>query len=98
VASAWDKSDDLQSVYLLRVIDFHTLYFILYYYFHRFSISGLFVISCHPCRYFLKHAYNIIIFTHIYYIIIKIWYQYLGPVWERRLKFKAGSKSVLSNF
>jgi hypothetical protein len=67
MAPAWDRSDDLQLGYFFRVFDFRTLYFILYYYLHRFSISGLFIISC---RYFsqmcIKYYYS-----HIYYIVLK---------------------------
>jgi hypothetical protein len=54
-----------KSEYLFRVFDSRTLYFILYYYFLRFYISGLFAISCHSCRCFLKHAQNIITVIYI---------------------------------
>jgi hypothetical protein len=72
---------NLQSGYLLRVFDPRTLYFILYYYFHRFSILSS--LSFHVIAFSqasqIVHE-NIIIFTHQYYIAFKHHYQFLGPV------------------
>jgi hypothetical protein len=74
VAPVWDRSGDLQSGYLFRVFEFRTLNFILYYYFHIFSILVLFVISCHSCRYFLKRAWNNITSIYINSIIMHLKY------------------------
>jgi hypothetical protein len=57
----------LQSGYLLRVFDSRTLYFILYYYFHRFSILSSLSFHVIAVRQSSQNVHkNIILFSHEY--------------------------------
>jgi hypothetical protein len=58
---------NLQSGYLLWVFDFRTLYFILYYIFHRFSILGSLAFHVIAFRQASQNVHkNIILFSHEY--------------------------------
>jgi hypothetical protein len=61
---------NLQSGYLLRAFDSRTLYFILYYYFHRFSILGSLTFHVIAFRQDSQNVHkNISLFSHEYDIV-----------------------------
>jgi hypothetical protein len=70
---------NLQPGYLLRVFDFRTLYFILYYYLHIIFYFGFLY---HIMSYHVGQMYIIILLYLLINIILHFKYQYrfLGPV------------------
>jgi hypothetical protein len=68
VAPAWDRSGDLQSGYLYRVFDSGTLYFILYYNFHRFYISGYLSFYVIHVGVF-SNVHKILLYSYIFFIL-----------------------------
>jgi hypothetical protein len=63
VAPAWDRSGDLQSGYLIRVVDFRTLYSILYY----ISTDFLFRV------YLSFHVIHVGVFTNVHRVLLYLY-------------------------
>jgi hypothetical protein len=72
---------NLQYEYLLRMFDSRTLYFILYYYFHRFYIVGSLAFHVIAFRQTSQNVHKILFYFHMNIISpLEHQYRHLGPV------------------